>query len=147
MSSVSKKPNGNFKILLVEDNPSNQFLMNFCLAKTRYIFDLAENGQEAVGKFEQGAYDLLLMDINMPVMDGYEATQMIRQFEKNNQRDETPIIALTANVSPADQKKCIQSGFTGAIAKPFQIQEFLNSLKQIAERILLGEKPLSMPIG
>ena len=96
-------------------------------------------------KFEQGAYDLLLMDINMPVMDGYEATQMIRQFEKNNQRGETTIIALTANVSPEDRQKCIQSGCADIIEKPFKIQKFLNSLKQIAERILLGEKPL-MPI-
>ncbi len=133
MSSVSEKPNSNFKILLVEDNPSNQLLMKFCLAKTSYTYDLAENGQEAVEKFEQGAYDLLLMDINMPVMDGYEATQMIRQFEKNNQRGETTIIALTANVSPEDRQKCIQSGCTDVIAKPFKIQEFLNSLKQIAE--------------
>ena len=75
-------------------------------------------------------------------MDGYEATQRIRQFEKNNQRGETTIIAMTANATPEDRKKCIKSGSTDIIAKPFKIQEFLNTLKQIAERILLGEKPL-----
>ncbi len=140
MSFVSEEPNRNFKILLVEDDASNQLLMKFCLAEISYTYDLAENGQEAVEKFEQGAYDLLLMDINMPVMDGLEATQRIRQFEKNNQRGETTIMALTANVTHEDRQKCMQSGCTDIIAKPFKVRDFLNTIKQIAEKILLGKK-------
>lgn len=142
MTSTSEKPNNEFKILLVEDDPNNQLLMKLCLAKTDFSYDLAENGQEAVEKFEQGAYDLVLMDINMPVMDGLEATQRIRQFEKNNHRGEIPIMALTANVTPADRQKCMQSGCTDIIAKPFKLKDFLNTLKQIAERILLEKKSL-----
>jgi CheY-like chemotaxis protein len=142
MTSTSKEPNSNFKILLVEDDPSNQLLMKFCLTKTSFSYDLAENGQEAVEKFKQGAYDLVLMDINMPVMDGYEATQNIREFEKKNQRRETTIMALTANVTQEDRQKCMQSGCTDIIEKPFKVLEFLNTLKQIAERILSGKKSL-----
>ena len=140
MTSASEEPNNNFKILLVEDDPNNQLLMKFCLAKTSFSYDLAENGQEAVEKFEKGPYDLVLMDINMPVMDGFEATKRIRQFEKNNQNGDTTIMALTANVTHADRQKCMQSGCTDIIAKPFKVTDFLNTVKQIAERILLEKK-------
>ncbi len=140
MSSISEDPNSNFKILLVEDDPNNQLLMKFCLAKTNFPYDLAENGLEAVEKFEQGAYDLVLMDINMPVMNGLDATRKIRQIEKDNQQAETPIMAITANVTSEDRKKCIESGCNDIIAKPFKVQELLNTVNQIAEKILLEKK-------
>ena len=99
MTSAIIEQNNNFKILLVEDDLSSQLVMKLCLKKSGFNFDLVNNGQEAVEIFEQNTYDLILMDIHMPVMNGYEATQKIRQFEKNNQRDETTVIALTANVT------------------------------------------------
>ncbi|MEX2353817.1 MAG: response regulator, partial [Gammaproteobacteria bacterium] len=94
-------------ILLVDDNPDNRLLVNAYLKKLPYQLDEAENGEEAVNKFMGSEYDLILMDVQMPVMDGREATRKIREWEKQQGRTATPIIALTAHAIKEEIDMCI----------------------------------------
>lgn len=112
------------KILLVEDNLLNQRIVVFSLKKYNHVVTIASNGLEAVAKFMDGEFDVILMDIMMPVMDGLEATVKIREvegFNKSNRR--TPIIALTANTMDNDRSKCLSYGMDEFMAKPFDIEK------------------------
>ena len=104
------------RILLVEDNAINQKLALHILKNLSFEADLARNGQEAVTAFEKKAYDLILMDVQMPVMDGFEATRNIRSSDAAHGR--IPIIALTAHAMKGDREKCIEAGMDDFIAKP-----------------------------
>lgn len=101
------------KILLVEDSPDNQALVRILLTKLGAEVDVAVNGAQGVDKALAGNYDTVLMDVQMPTMDGYEATQILRKkkFDK-------PIIALTAHAMKEERKKCLESGFTAFLTKP-----------------------------
>ena len=123
------------RILLVEDNKVNQMLMKTILAKMKISTDIAEDGQRALDCYisERGEYDLVLMDINMPVMDGVESTQYIREYESDNNLLATPIIALTANVLRGDREKYMAKQMDEVLGKPLDMQklyavfeEFLN---------------------
>ena len=112
------------KILLVEDNLLNQRVVMFSLKKYNHEVIIANNGVEAVEKFNEDKYDVILMDIMMPIMDGLEATVKIREVEKmNNIEKRTPIIALTANTMDNDRDKCISYGMDEFMAKPFDIEK------------------------
>ena len=100
------------KILVAEDNDSNYILMTYIL-KRHYEFERAKNGQEAVEKVETGNYDLVLMDIKMPVMDGLEATKAIKEAHP-----ELPIVALTANAFDSDRKLALEVGCDDFLSKP-----------------------------
>ena len=101
-----------------------------------YQVDFAENGEIAVNMWEKGTYDLVLMDIQMPVFNGYEATRIIR--EKERERGVyTPIVAITAHVSNKDQEQCLAAGMDAFIPKPI---DFRNSLQLIGE--ILKNPPL-----
>jgi len=100
------------KILVAEDNDSNFILMTYILKKY-YTYERAKNGQEAVDLVEKGGFDLVLMDIKMPVMDGLEATRAIR--EKN---PKLPIIALTANAFDSDRQLAMVAGCNDFLSKP-----------------------------
>ena len=103
---------GILKILLVEDNLLNQRIVLFSLKKYNHIVTIANNGLEAVEKFKKAQFDVILMDIMMPVMDGLEATVKIREVEvTNNAGKRTPIIALTANTMDNDRNKCLSYGW------------------------------------
>jgi osomolarity two-component system sensor histidine kinase NIK1 len=115
-------------ILLVEDNLLNQRIVTFSLKKFNHDVVIANNGVEAVEHFRVKKFDVILMDIMMPVMDGLEATVKIREFENINQIEKrTPIIALTANTMDNDRDKCISYGMDEFMAKPFDIEK-LNSI-------------------
>ncbi|WP_228492049.1 MULTISPECIES: response regulator [Prolixibacter] len=120
-------------ILLVEDNFLNQKITTYNLRKYNHKVSIANNGLEAVNLFKEKKFDLILMDIMMPVMDGLEATREIRKIEKANKLSEyTPIIAVTANTLDNDREKCLSWGMDEFIAKPFdmnQLNEILLSLK------------------
>jgi osomolarity two-component system sensor histidine kinase NIK1 len=120
-------------ILLVEDNFLNQKITTYNLRKYNHKVSIANNGLEAVNLFKEKKFDLSLMDIMMPVMDGLEATREIRKIEKANKLSEyTPIIAVTANTLDNDREKCLSWGMDEFIAKPFdmnQLNEILLSLK------------------
>jgi len=107
-------------VLLVEDNQVNQLVASNLLKKLGHRADHAENGLKAIQALEQSHYDLVLMDCQMPVMDGYEATQRIRQ---NPQWKDLPIIAVTANVMQGDREDCLASGMNDYITKPYKRDE------------------------
>ncbi len=106
-----------YQVLLVEDHPINQMLATTLLKKWGHAVTLAKNGQEAVDLFPAQHWDLVLMDMQMPVMGGLEATRVIRANEPAGQR--TPIIAMTANAMEADRQACLDAGMDEHLAKPF----------------------------
>ena len=114
-------------ILLVEDNPVNQLVAKGMLAKLGYQVLLATQGEEALARLASEAVDLVLMDCNMPVMDGYEATRRIRQ---NAAWQHLPIIALTANAMADERERCRVAGMDDYLAKPFRMEQLAALLKQ-----------------
>jgi len=124
------------KILLVEDNVLNQRIVLFSLKKLNHEVTIANNGLEALEKFRQENYDVVLMDIMMPIMDGLEATTKIREEEDLMQtRKRTPIIALTANTMDNDRTKCLSYGMDEFMSKPFDIEKLkhiFNKLEIVA---------------
>ncbi|GAO29990.1 sensory box histidine kinase/response regulator [Geofilum rubicundum JCM 15548] len=116
-------------ILLVEDNFSNQQIINLYIKNDVRKIDVAFNGKEALEKFGMAKYDLILMDVQMPVMDGFKATQKIRELEKST-NTRVPIIAVTANAFPEDKDRCLASGMDDYISKPFQPDELLEKIRQ-----------------
>lgn len=110
------------RILLVEDNPVNQLVAKGMLAKLGCQVQVASQGAEALERLEQEDFDLVLMDCNMPVMDGYEASRRIRQ---SGRWPELPIVALTANAMPEERERCRAAGMNDYLAKPFRREELL----------------------
>lgn len=110
------------RILLVEDNPVNQLVAKGMLAKLGCQVQVAAQGAEALEFLEQETFDLVLMDCNMPVMDGYEASRRIRQ---SGRWPELPIVALTANAMPEERERCRAAGMNDYLAKPFRREELL----------------------
>ncbi|MDE4539620.1 response regulator [Pseudomonas sp. ITEM 17296] len=113
---------GRARILLVEDNPVNQLVAKGMLAKLGCQVQLATQGAEALAWLEQEDFDLVLMDCNMPVMDGYEASRRIRQ---SGRWPDLPIVALTANAMPEERERCRAAGMNDYLAKPFRREELL----------------------
>ena len=119
-SGLDLADNKNKKILIVEDNPDNQFLIKAFLQKKDYLLEMAENGHEAVEKFKNNSYDLILMDIQMPEMNGYQAINKIRELEKEKVLDRTSVVALTAYALDSDKEKALQEGFDDHLIKPIK---------------------------
>lgn len=119
LQTNNKAKNSEKKILIVEDNFVNQIVITATLDSLSYSYDLVENGQLAVERCQNEEYGLILMDCQMPVMDGYSATEKIRT-EENSMNSQTPILAMTANAFDSAKKKCINSGMNSVIAKPFE---------------------------
>jgi len=115
------------KILLVEDNPINQFLVQTILFDLGFQTDTAENGKIGIELLEQNDYDIILMDLMMPEMDGFEATQHIRNKMKPP-KSATPIIALTADVTKADVDKCMNIGMNEYVSKPINEADLLRKI-------------------
>ncbi|WP_043203786.1 hybrid sensor histidine kinase/response regulator [Pseudomonas putida] len=113
---------GRARILLVEDNPVNQLVAKGMLAKLGCQVQLATQGAEALEQLELDDFDLVLMDCNMPVMDGYEASRRIRQ---SGRWPDLPIVALTANAMPEERERCRAAGMNDYLAKPFRREELL----------------------
>jgi signal transduction histidine kinase/ActR/RegA family two-component response regulator len=108
------------RILLVEDNQVNQLVASSILKKLGHTVESAENGQRALDAMAAGEFDLILMDCQMPIMDGYEATRRIRQ---NSDWQQVPIIAVTANVMQGDRDDCITAGMNDYVTKPYKREE------------------------
>ncbi|WP_342654875.1 ATP-binding protein [Pseudomonas sp. F3-2] len=115
------------RILLVEDNPVNQLVAKGMLGKLGCEVVVSGNGAEALQQLDHSSFDLVLMDCNMPVMDGYEATRLIRQSGK---WPDLPIIALTANAMPEEREHCKNIGMNDYLAKPFHREELSHLLDQ-----------------
>jgi len=118
-------------VLLVEDNEFNVMVASTELESTidGLNLDVAENGKVAVEKLEQKKYDIVLMDVQMPVMDGYEASRKIRKM--NGEVSKIPILAMTANVLQQEIEKCLKEGMNDYISKPFETDELLSKMRKI----------------
>jgi CheY-like chemotaxis protein len=125
------------KILLVEDTEDNRLLIKAFLKDSSVELDEAEDGKTAFEKFKKNVYDLVLMDMQMPVMDGYTATKKIRTWEKRVNAEETPIIALTAFALKGDAEKSLDAGCNSHLAKPVKMETLLNVLKEFADKLSL----------
>ncbi len=117
-------------VLLVEDNLINQKIVILSLKKLVKNIEIASNGKEALDKFGTSKYDIILMDIQMPIMNGIVATKKIREIEANT-NSHTPIIAITANALLGDKEECIEAGMDDYISKPFQIEVLIQKMKSL----------------
>ena len=133
------------RILLVEDFADNRRMIELYLKKTPHLLDMAANGQLAVEMFARAPYDLVLMDIQMPVMDGYTATRLIRQWEEEHHRPPTPILALTANALKGEVQKSLAAGCTAHLVKPIRKAQLLQAIIHCTEnRESNGTPPLDV---
>jgi two-component system, sensor histidine kinase and response regulator len=115
------------RILLVEDNLINQKVASRMLEKNGYVVVVAENGKEALRALDGQSFDAVLMDVQMPEMDGLEATAAIRAREQGTDR-RLPIVALTAHAMNGDRERCLAAGMDGYITKPVQSPQLLAAL-------------------
>jgi len=122
------------RILLVEDNPTNQRVALCMLQRQGYCVDLASNGIEALEKLDGGAFDLVLMDCQMPEMDGFEATRKIRDRERAGEAH-MPIVALTANVMAGDRERCRECGMDEYLGKPINAQQLYSMIDSTLTRL------------
>ena len=118
------------RVLLAEDNSINYELANAILTKNKFKVDIVNNGMEALDALQKEEYDIVLMDVQMPVMDGLEATRLVRSGEGKVLNPRIPIIALTANAMQADKENCLQAGMDDYIAKPFDPGELINKINR-----------------
>jgi CheY-like chemotaxis protein len=132
-SVIERKYKGT-RILIVEDNEINLELVVSILRKEGYTTLTAKNGEKAIKAYERMPFDLILMDLQMPVIDGFEATEKIREIEKSSGKH-IPIIALTAQASEGDQEKCLEAGMDGYLSKPIR----KNLMFEEIERLIRGE--------
>jgi CheY-like chemotaxis protein len=116
------------RVLLAEDNRVNQVLAGHILKKLGMVMEIANNGKEAIEKLQTGHYDIVLMDIQMPVMGGLEATRFIRQDARFTR---LPIVAMSAGVTLDEQEKCTRVGMTGFIGKPIDTAQLTNKLIEL----------------
>ncbi len=118
-------------ILLVEDNPDNRMLIQAYLKKTPHTLDEAENGAIAVEMYKQNHYDLVFMDVQMPVMDGHQATRLIREWEQQESKPRTIIISLTAHAIREEVEKCLESGCDSHLSKPIKKATLLQAIHDL----------------
>jgi len=126
-------------ILLVEDNPANQKLATYILQDRGHTVEVAGDGQEAIYLTEQNHYDVILMDVQMPGMNGLEATTAIRRREGGGRR--VPIIAMTAHAMRGDRDRCLAAGMDGYLSKPVNAHEMIG----LVESLALGVTPVPQP--
>jgi CheY-like chemotaxis protein len=132
------------RILLVEDNATNQLLAVAMLENLELEVSVVGNGREAVTAFESETFHVILMDCQMPEMDGFEATRAIRSLEKTQDKGRSiPIIALTANAFPSDRERCLAVGMNDYLAKPFTIDQLKQKLEMYLSATAAAEQPAS----
>jgi CheY-like chemotaxis protein len=119
------------RILLAEDNRVNQLLVVRLLEARGHQVTVVGDGRAALDAIERQSFDLILMDIQMPEMDGLEATRMLRERERKGQSSIPPIIAMTAHAMKGDRDKCLEAGMTGYISKPIQPEELFELMEDV----------------
>ena len=125
--SLAAKP---LSILLAEDDEMNQLLVSELIQKVGHRVDAVDNGIDVLQRVEEKSYDLLLMDLQMPGLDGIEATRRIRESERGTTRH-VPIIALTAHAMESDRRRCIRAGMDAYLSKPIRLREFLDHVDEL----------------
>jgi CheY-like chemotaxis protein len=122
----AEAPAAEGRVLLAEDNEINTLLATTLLAQMGYVVECVVNGREAVEAAGRGGFDVILMDVHMPEMDGLEATRLIRALPAP--ASQTPIIAMTANAMKSDQDACLEAGMNAFVSKPFDALAFLETV-------------------
>ncbi len=123
-------------ILVAEDNTVNQKLMASVLSRVGHRVSLANNGAQALERFKEEKFDVVLMDVQMPVVDGLEAARQIREFEANSEsHSRTPIIAITAHAFAGDKEQCLAAGMDAYISKPLDFDEFYETLHGVVAQV------------
>jgi CheY-like chemotaxis protein/HPt (histidine-containing phosphotransfer) domain-containing protein len=117
--SLAEARRGRFRVLLVEDDPVNRLVTEWALKRHGYSFDSVERATEALEICSRNRYDLILMDLHMPDMDGYKATGALRARERGHAR--TPIVAITANAAPGERERCLAAGMDDYLSKPIDL--------------------------
>ena len=130
-----------YKILLVEDHPLNQEVMKDILGSLGYTFELAADGERALAALNASEYSLVLMDCQMPVLDGYEATRRWRRQESEQERPRVPIVAVTAHALSEEKEKVLRAGMDDLLTKPVQV----SSLKEMLEKWLQNARRFDVP--
>ena len=136
-SALKGKP---IKVLLAEDNPVNQKLALKLLERQGWKVTVAEDGRQAVELAKEGDFDLILMDVQMPEMDGLEATRTIREWEEGTGRH-VPIVALTAHAFEEDRKRCLEAGMDAYLTKPIKVQELFKTIEELLPHLAHAESP------
>jgi signal transduction histidine kinase/ActR/RegA family two-component response regulator len=128
---AEESTSASIKVLVAEDNEVNQLIISKVLEARDFQVSMASNGQQAIDQLQSNPFDIVLMDIQMPVMDGYEAIQYIRNSSKPFQH--IPIIALTAHAIKREIEKCIDAGATDHVSKPFQPDDLISKIEKLAK--------------
>jgi signal transduction histidine kinase/CheY-like chemotaxis protein len=143
VENINKKMFHNINALVAEDNSINQKLINNILTGLGLDVTLANNGQEALELRKNEEYDIIFMDIQMPVMGGIEATEQILKYEEKERKHHVPIVALTANALQGDREKYIQAGMDNYLSKPIEIVDLKNVIKEyLAHKMVEAEEPI-----
>jgi two-component system, sensor histidine kinase and response regulator len=128
------QPRNRFSILLAEDNPINQKLAVRILENRGHKVTVVDNGKKTLAALDKNAYDLVLMDVQMPEMDGYQATAEIRLRERKS-GNHTPIIAMTAHAMKGDREKCLEAGMDEYVSKPLKPYDLQSTIEQVMDRL------------
>ncbi len=140
--SIAGKKREGLRLLLAEDNPTNQKLAVILLEKAGFSVDVVENGQQAFEKVQSGQYDAVLMDMQMPELDGYAAAKKIRAWEAGQKH--IPIIAMTASAMKGDRERCLEAGMDDYVPKPLQPEVLFRILDHWTES--LGDPAAQQPV-
>ncbi len=140
-TTTSPKKRG-LRILVAEDNRTNRMVIKAILKPTNAELVFAEDGEQAVDLWKRSTFDLVLMDIQMPNMNGVDATKAIRSLEMGEQRDKTPIVAVTANAMPHQREEYLAAGMDDHVAKPIQPKRLYKAMKEAVKAANSNEKDL-----
>jgi CheY-like chemotaxis protein len=132
--TAAPRAEGGLSLLVAEDHPINQILARRLLEQQGHQVRMAANGVEAVNAFRDGEFDLVFMDIQMPELDGFGATQQIRALEAARGTYRTPILAMTAHAMEGYREKCIQGGMDGYVTKPIDRKQLLVEMDRVLMR-------------
>jgi CheY-like chemotaxis protein len=133
--SAPAPASGGLHVLLVEDHPINQKLAISLIERSGHQVTLAQNGEEGLHAAMRQTFDLILMDMQMPVMDGLQATRAIRAYEQDQHKPRVPIVAMTANAMPSDRQACQDAGMDDFLSKPFKATTLRELLSQAEQRL------------
>ena len=132
-SAAALPTSRSLRVLLVEDNPVSQRLAQRLLEKQGHQVTVASNGNEGISAFRRESFDLILMDVQMPELDGLSATRIIRSLEDGVNR-RTPVLMLTANAMKGDRERCLQAGADGYLTKPLEAGQLFTTIAEMTER-------------
>ncbi len=143
-SPAAQPPTRSLRVLVAEDNPVNQRVVKYMVDKLGHSLDIVSNGRDALDQLRRSQYDVVLMDVQMPEMDGLEATQAIRQAE-TARGGHQPVVAMTAHAMKEDRERCLAAGMDDYISKPLEINELRRVLQAIAGGAVSPGSPLPIP--